>query len=126
MKKFVSANNISIKNREISYVDFETGEKITKKFNIKLANIHKKFKEINYTKEYNKSGKVINENIENYAMMPFAYVYYYFLAENLTIPTPQEFVDKYFSMFCVKMKNGKYIFNKKYLISKENIEFEFH
>ena len=126
MRNFIAANDIFVKNGMITYIDFLTREKITKKFDIKLSNLHKKMKNINYKKQYNKAGKIINKDIENYAMMPFAYVYYYYIAENLTIPTPQEFVEKYFQMFCVRLESGNYIFNEKYLINNKNIEFKYN
>ena len=124
MKKFILENNITIENGYINYISFYTRKNIKKEFNVKLSTIHQKMKEMDYVNEYNSCNKRISEEIENYAMMPFAYVYYYYFAENLNIPSPKEFVDKYFELFCEK-KGDKYTFKEEYVIADKNIVFEY-
>ena len=124
MKKFIENNNIKIENGVISYIDFDTKKEVTKPFTIDIKKIHDRFKTFNYQKEYESYGKIKNEAIENFQMLPFAYVYYYYIAKNLDVPSPAQFVDEYFNLFCKQIDSNKYTFKEEYLISKENIIFD--
>ncbi len=124
MKKFIENNNIKIENGLISYIDFDTRKEITKPFIIDINKIHNKFKTFNYQKEYESYGKIKDEAIERFQMLPFAYVYYYYIAKNLDVPSPREFVNEYFNLFCKKADNNKYTFKEEYLISDKNIIFD--
>ena len=126
MKKFVAHNNIEIKNGKISYIDMKSRQKVEKEFKVSLSDIHEKLRKVEYVKEYDKCKDIKDTEIERTKMIPFAYVYYYHFAKNLQIPSPNEFVDEYFDMFCYKKKNGMFAFKKEHDIScKPNFEFKY-
>ena len=123
---FITNNNIEIKNGTITYIDFNTKQKIVKKFKVNLDDIHKKMYNIKYLEEYHKVNYTSYDEIEKITMMPFAYIYYYYFVKNLQIPYPNEFVRAYFNMFCYKKQNGKWAFKKRYdITNKKNFEFRY-
>ena len=123
MSNFISDHNITIKDGKIYYVDMKTNESVEKDFKISLSSIHTQLMMMDYEREYEKTKKIKDPVIENYKMPQFAFVYYYFLAQYLRIPTPEELVDEYLSLFCIKIDKTKYTFKEEYLY-KENIVFE--
>lgn len=126
MKKFIEQNNIKLENGRISYTDINTGKQINKEFLLTLDDVHKRLSKIEYEKEYEKCKNIKDYTIERTRMIPFAYVYYYHVAKNMQIPTPNEFVDEYFDMFCNKNKEDKYEFKKEYNISgRGDISFDY-
>lgn len=126
MKTFILENNIEIKNGMIMYIDFNTRQRINKKFQIDLEDIHKRMCSVEYMKEYQKVKYTKYEEIERISMMPFAYIYYYYFAKNLQIPYPNEFVQTYINMFCYKKQNEKWAFKKEYdITNRDNFEFRY-
>ena len=126
MKNFIKGNNIRLENGLIFYTDVETKKQIKKPFTLTLDSVHEKLSEIKYEKEYKECKGVKDYTIERTRMIPFAYVYYYHIAKNMQIPTPKEFVDEYFELFCEKKENNKYTFKQKFNISgRKNIEFDY-
>lgn len=121
---FIEDNQIIISGNVISFKNLYNGAKIEKLFDIKLKDIHDQLKNLDYKSEYESTGKIKDEAMENYRMIPFAYMYYYMLANNLKIPTPKELTDQYLKVFCVKNSDGTYKFKDKYLISEANINFD--
>ena len=123
MNKFIIENNITIEDGKINYINLKTRESICKDFIVNLKDIRKQLKSISYEKEYVRTKKIRDPIIENYKMPQFSFVYYYFLAENLRIPTPRELIDNYFNLFCIKLNDGKYTFKEEFLYM-DNIIFD--
>ena len=117
---------VEIKDGKISYIDMKSRQKVEKEFKVSLSDIHEKLRKVEYVKEYDKCKDIKDTEIERTKTIPFAYVYYYHFAKNLQIPSPNEFVDEYFDMFCYKKKNGMFAFKKEHDIShKPNFEFKY-
>ena len=121
---FLKDNLITISDGKVSYVDFLTKTRITKDLDLTLNEVREQFKKLNYEKEYEETGKVINNALENYKMIPFAYMYYYLLARTSLIPTPIDVCNNYIEFFCVKNEDNTYSFKEEYLLSEDNIKFE--
>lgn len=123
-ENFIEDNQIVISENTISFKNLYNGGKIEKLFDMKLNDVHNQLSTLDYKKEYEATGKIKDQKMENYKMIPFAYMYYYLLANNLKIPTPRELTEQYLKHFCVKNKDDTYKFKEKYLLSEENITFE--
>lgn len=122
-ENFIEDNPIIISKKGIKFRNLRNGGEIEKLFDLSLRDVHQQLKNLDYKKEYEETGKVKCEEIENYRMIPFAYMYYYLLAQNLKIPTPTELTDEYLRYFCVRNSDGTYKFKDEYLISEHNLTF---
>lgn len=124
-KSFIEENNIAILKNTIKYYDLDEKKIIKKTLPLTIESIHKHLESFKYQKLYNKV-KSTNDNIEKYRMIPFSYIYYYFIAKNLRLPSPQEYIDIYINTFCIKLESGKFTFKEEFLIAQDNIEFEYN
>lgn len=121
---FIEDNPIIIEGNSITFNNLYTGAKTERLFDMTSFKLHEQLKNMDYNKEYNATGKVTCPEIENYKMIPFAYMYYYFVAINGKIPTPNELSEQYLKVFCEKNLDGTYKFKNKYLLDKKNLNFD--
>lgn len=122
MESFIRENNIIIKGRKISYRNIETGKAVNRALGLTLDKVREQFREIDYDSTYSRF-RTVDDRIENCRMYPFAFAYYYFVAVNDRIPTPEGFIDQYFSLFC-KEEGDTFRFKEDFVLTDR--DFTFH
>lgn len=122
-ESFIEDNQIVISKNAISFKNLKNGGKIEKLFTLTLQEAREQFKKTDFQRKYEEIGKAKSTEVEDYKMIPFAYMYYYMLAKNLRVPMPDELAEEYINTFCVKNPDGTYKFKDKYLISTSNLIF---
>lgn len=94
------------------------GKDIVKKFTLTKDKLYQQFRQIGYTCPYSRENKqdYISESLEHCHIPYMNFVYYYFVWENMRIPSLDEFFNAYIERYCIPVWDmDAYRFSSEYV-----------
>lgn len=105
------------------FIYTRNGREMVKDFTLTLDEANRQFAEKGYVCPYDRYNKDVymSYELENHAIPYMNFIYYFYIWENMAIPSLDEYVDKYIEYYCNKMRNNMYTF--KYMFDSNPITF---